>query len=571
MSATLLAVIPLLSLDLTSSDGGLTAGGSPEGQWEWGPIAAGPSGAARAWGTALDGVYRHNEESTLTLELPDLAGAERPVLTVDHWYAVSAGDQAVVEVREALGDWTRVEPAYGYPDDDGFVGGVSSWQTSAFDLAGLGAALEARLRLNTDGSTADDGWFVRGITVVDGDPTPPRITPLQEPQDTQDFTGPYPVRMQVEDDQGVIGVELWWSSGGTATPVSMEAEGDLWYADIPGVPPGTRVRWWVEATDLENLTRHPEDDDASFRAFLGTPGAPQRVDSSRVAQEVGLRWDAPESPHPVLDYRLWQVGSTTPLVVHRADATLPLVPGLPPSVFVTARYAEGESDPSPVTDLGLSIPSLQGVSPALTWPGERVRVAVDVRDLYLADGLTTATLGAGVSVEAVSVDSVTRMHLDVAVSEQAAPGPRELQINGPTGRAIFPDALVVGDAASAPGILSVEPGTLKQGRAASVTFRASEAFAGPVSLDPGAYVRVTGAPQTDGSTVTVELTPTTAAPLGPYTLILDDGQRFWSADVEIEDYVLPVQSSCSHGGGRLSGLWLVLTTLLAVRRRKQLT
>ncbi|MFT4621608.1 MAG: hypothetical protein ACI8PZ_000260 [Myxococcota bacterium] len=565
MSLALLAAVPLLVLDLTAGDGGLVASGDV-GQWEWGRVDDGPVSAPRAWGTRLGAVYRHNDVSYLEVPLPSLADATLPVLELAHWWSVTDGERAVVEVNEGLA-WVRMEPAFGYPHPDGFIGRSGGWQFDTFDLSSHDPGSRVRLAFETDAAGAAEGWFVRGLTVWDGDVTPPRITPVTEPGDTQEVFAPYRVEVEVDDDLQVDGVSLFWSTDGPVEAVAM-SPGALWSADIPGAAPDTVVSWWVEATDGENVARYPDDSDAQFRVFLAAPGPPVRNDASRVGQSVSLRWSAPISPHPVIDYEVRQEGARSGVSTGVREATLSLDPALPSAAFVTARYEAGEGDRSATTPLDIAVPQLISVTPAVGFPGEVVRLDVAVLGQYLLDGQTTAALGDGIDVEAVHVFDVGHVRLTVAIDPKAPPGGRSVSIDGPQGSAVYADAFTVGDAADAPRIVSVRPGTLTQGRPAEITIRASLPFAGEVTVDPGEHIQVTTAPVTDGDEVVIGLTPTTRAPLGPTTLILDDGLRLWSAEVEVEDYVVPLQRSCAHAPH--GGSWVAwLGVLLGWRRRRE--
>ena len=336
MMAALLAAVPLLILDLTTGDGGLVSSGTP-GQWMWGVVEAGPVDVPAAWGTALTDVYRNNESSTLQVELPDVKGAAKPMLVLEQWYDIAEGDSAVLEARDVgASGWVPLEPVFGYPGPDGFVGERRAWHEAVFALT-PGAAVESvRLRLETDASDAADGWFLRGLELYDGDVMPPLITPLEVPTDTQDVSGPYEVVVRIEEDGFVEDATLWWSEGGEASPLRMAEAGDQWSAAIPAVAPGTVVSWYVEVSDGENLGRFPADGEEAFRVFLAAPGAPVRVDTQRVSQAVELRWEPPVSPHSVLGYLLWQEGASEAWAVESSEATFTLDPELPTAVFVVA-------------------------------------------------------------------------------------------------------------------------------------------------------------------------------------------------------------------------------------------
>jgi hypothetical protein len=492
------------------------------------------------------------------------------MIVLEQWYDIAEGDAAVLEVREiGASGWVRLEPVFGYPAPDGFAGEYRAWHEAVFDLTPVSAPEVVRLRLETDSRNAADGWFLRGFELYDGDVMPPRITLLEAPIDTQDVSGPYEVVVQIEEDGFVEDATLWWSAGGAASPLAMVEAGDHWSAAIPAVVPGTVVSWYVEASDGENLGRYPTEGAESFRVFLAAPGAPVRLDTQRVGQSVELRWDPPVSPHAVLGYFLWQEGASVAWAVESSEATLVLDPDLPTAVFVVAEYDVGTGDQSPTTSIEIAVPSLVELRPQAVFPGDHVRLTLDTRDLYMVAGEVTVSLGEGVRVDLVSVEDVGRAVLDVVVDGAAFPGERLLEVSGPQGDGVFEAALVVGAAADAPQVVSVSPKTLTQGRESIVTVTASVAFAGPVTIDAGEYMQLTSAPVTVGSTVVVGLTPSTRAPLGENQLVIDDGLRLWTTSLVVEDYVIPVQSGCSHGG--TSALGLTLLALVCTRRREQVS
>jgi Cys-rich repeat protein len=75
-------------------------------------------------------------------------------------------------------------------------------------------------------------------------------------QNTLDTLGPYRVESLVFADNGLRRVELWYRVG-DAEALALEmgrVDGNLHRAAIPGQPLGTRIRYWVEATDQEGRT-----------------------------------------------------------------------------------------------------------------------------------------------------------------------------------------------------------------------------------------------------------------------------------------------------------------------------
>jgi YVTN family beta-propeller protein len=101
--------------------------------------------------------------------------------------------------------------------------------------------------------------FTLGLTI----PGFPELTNLQLPVNTPDARGPYPVRLSISDDGLVVSAVLRYRVGGSEyVPLTMVNEaGNIWRAEIPGAPSGTRVDYQIIATDdVGNVTAFPPDE-----------------------------------------------------------------------------------------------------------------------------------------------------------------------------------------------------------------------------------------------------------------------------------------------------------------------
>ena len=96
------AAQPIWVLDLGASDGRLLSGGET-GQWAWGQPTVGPVTYGNLWGTNLNGPYLHDTTDWLQVTLPDLSGLSAPTLVLTHWYAVRAGDSALLQLDSGSG------------------------------------------------------------------------------------------------------------------------------------------------------------------------------------------------------------------------------------------------------------------------------------------------------------------------------------------------------------------------------------------------------------------------------------------------------------------------------------
>jgi hypothetical protein len=102
------------------------------------------------------------------------------------------------------------------------------------------------------------------FTVACGKNTPPEILQVTQVENTRDVAGPYEVLAFVIDDFNVVSVELRYKvSAEEEVWVKMApVSGDVWGADIPGQAVGSRVKYYVAATDGEQ----PDEEIAVFPA-----------------------------------------------------------------------------------------------------------------------------------------------------------------------------------------------------------------------------------------------------------------------------------------------------------------
>jgi hypothetical protein len=562
------SAVPIVIVDLDESDGGLTP--SAGGQWEWGVPTSGPGGTDRVWATRLAGNYLNDSDDTLTFDLPDVAGALAPVLVVDAAWDVRVGDFGTVELDNGSG-FRRLDPVYGYPAAAGFVGVSDGYQPESFDLSGATASARVRLRFQADSSATAAGWYVRSLAIYDGDATAPRIDALAVPVDTQDVDGPYPIELAVDDDVGVTSVAVM-ASFGAASAVEFPAVdlGDRWHVDLPSQPPGTVVRWWAVASDGSNEAVYPATGDLGFRVFLAAPTRLSGPEGRIVATSVHLAWSPPATPEPVRGYRVVEVGDEShPIDVIDPEADVPLAPDGSHTWTVCGRFDAGFGDSSAPLHLDPSVPELGEVSPAIGWPGDRIRVSIGGQSLFLLDGVSELDLGDGIAVESLAVVDVNDARAVIRVADDAAVGPRDLAVSGPYGEYAFPAVFDVADAADRPAIVDVGPASVAQGFAGSVRFTASDPFAGEVTPLVDDDLVITGV-TTDANAVTIDLVVSGVAGVGSHPIELDDGERLWAADLVVTERIVTTGSGCSTSPGRFPGFAAVLAALAFCRCRRSL-
>ena len=97
-------------------------------------------------------------------------------------YPGYAYDGGLVEVSVNGGDWTQITPISGYPylvrvgstpgpfpaETPIFSGLTSGWEEVSFDLSGIAGDVRFRFRFGSDGSTAEEGWYLDDVLLVLG-------------------------------------------------------------------------------------------------------------------------------------------------------------------------------------------------------------------------------------------------------------------------------------------------------------------------------------------------------------------------------------------------------------------
>lgn len=570
MIALLLASVatagPLVLYDLQSNDGGFTATGDA-GQWEWGVVVNGPGGGfdgSRAWTTGRVSNYLNASADYLEVPVPSLVGVARASFTFQHWYEITPGDYAWVEVDTGNG-WTAIEPLYGYPVGGGYTGASGGWRPAVYDLSAYGTSPRVRFVFQTDLSGVSAGWTVDQVAFHDGDVAAPKLWDVTPLSDTDDLEGPYTVEVHAVDDTAVTGVDLVWRADGDEGVVAMESVGsDTWRGALPAQPPDTEITYWVEGTDGLNAAREPFDDDLSFRVYLPAPtdlvGPAGRV----VDTEATLSWTAPDGRNEVLGYEVVRGG----LVVAQSATTEAVVPlaGGGDAFAVRAVYAAGPGDLSDHYYVDSVVPTVSALAPAEGWPGDTLRVALTGSYLLLVDGEVTANLGAGVAVTDIDVRDVDRAWLSLTVSDDAGAGPRALVLQNGDDVLTVPDAFTVLDGDDRPRLLGVSPAVLRQGDEGELTLDLVGDLAGDPVVDLGEGV-VTGAVRYEGDTLVVPYAVTATAPLGERPVTLDDGVRvFRGATLEVKDTLPTTQRGC---GTPVTPTALVVAGSLALVARRR--
>jgi subtilisin family serine protease len=311
-----------------SDDGGFAVAGDV---WEWGEPTDGPGSAhsgTKLWATVLGGTYPSSGDARLDIPAITLA-ASKPyaMLTFWHWYALeSLWDGGNVKVSTDGGStWEIVTPMGGYdgtantanagiPGEPCFTGtNQQYWQQELFDLSAYaGQQVIVRFHFGSDSSINYAGWYVDDVMIrsTDVDDLPPIISGTTVPQSSFDTAGPYAVTTNVMDPLSEVeGVSIFYSTdnGATFTETAMTlGTGTQWTGSIPGQPNGTRIEFYVKATDTSsqhNEAVDPAGAPAATYGFSILPSAPILVVSGTSSStSVGMFREALEANGHAADY-----------------------------------------------------------------------------------------------------------------------------------------------------------------------------------------------------------------------------------------------------------------------------
>jgi subtilisin family serine protease len=327
-------IVEYFMWDFESDDGGFQVAGDV---WEWGAPTSGPGGAhsgSNLWATVLGGNYPNSANAKLDIP-PITLAASKPyaLLSFWHWYATeSSYDGGNVKVSTDGGaTWNLVEPLAGYtgtastlnagiPGERCFIGTTTGnfWHQEMFDLSAYsGSQVMIRFHFGSDGSVNYAGWYVDDVMLrsTDVDDIPPIISGTTVPRSSFDTAGPYTVTTNVMDVlSSVAGVSIMYSTdgGATFTEVAMTPTGvgNGYTGTIPGQPNGTRIKFYVKATDtssLHNVTVDPAGAPATCYEFSILPSASILVvlSGSTSGTSLAMFKDALDANGNAADYWDW--------------------------------------------------------------------------------------------------------------------------------------------------------------------------------------------------------------------------------------------------------------------------
>ena len=553
---------PLVAWDLEGGDGGLDPSAG-DLHWSWGEPTVGPVGGhegSACWGTNLDGLYLNDAEGSLQLPDVSLLSTSGPVLSYWQWTDIQLGDASWIEVKGPSG-WQRIEPVYGYPDADGFVGDSAGWEPVFVDLSGLDSSAELRFTFASDASVPGVGWYIDDLAIHDEDVVPPRVELIRIPQDTEDLDGPYVVEVAAQDDRALARVELVWSvDGGETQRTEMADLGDRYEGGVPGQAAGSTVQWWVEADDGLNET---STDPESFQVRLLPPTDLTGPEGRVVAVEVDLTWSPPASMHVIEGYAVYRDGEGL-FEVSGPQATVP-VEGGGEDFAVSALYEVGESELSEELHVDVSRPRLRSLDPDQAWQGDTVRVELTGEHLLLVQGEVELDLGEGVGVHSIDVIDVDRALVELEVDEDASLGERAVVLRSGDVELVDAALFEVLDGRGRPRLDSLSPDALRQAETDTLVLTTSTDLVGDqLSVDLGEGIVVESITAAGPREVEVQVVVDPLAPLGERRVVLDDGIRLYEGQsFRVRDAAMK-QGTCSHA---TVGPWALALLLLRRFRR----
>ena len=566
-----LALMPFLTLDFSASDGGAVSGGDT-GQWAWGVPKSGPSSVDNVWGTNLSGNYLNDTVDWLEVALPDVSKYDQPLLELTHWYAINPSDNGTLQVRDG-GAWSVLEPVYGYPDVTGFSGGSSDWSVDYFDLSAFTAPDAFRFVLTADQNISGAGWYLSSINMYDGEVVPPQIQPISLPVDTQDYESGHVVEVLVTDISTIVDVSIKYQVNGGAwqDAVGSDQTDGVWQVVIPAQEPDSIISWYLTASDDNSVSRYPEKGEESFRVYLAAPSGLSVPDGRLVSSILPLTWDAPNSPHVVQDYSVYQGGVLIADTLTAESAELAVLADTVPEFVVTAQYDWGEGDASDPLWVELEVPELTIVTPSEIYIGSSTYVDIHGSSLYLTQQGALFEAVTGVVVEQIEVIDVNHMRVLLAVAEETAVGQSDITVWGEYGPIVYQDALGLLPASDAPSVVGVSPASVLQGEEVVFVLTTNAPLGPKVGFTLAEGITLIESSVVTENEVQLQIAIDPVAGVGEYVLVMDDGVRLWPFVIEVREKIYTQSGGCAVLPFGHSWSWLLVFGFGFMWRRRRAT
>ncbi len=565
--------------DLENDDGGFNSSGDTL-QWQWGTISTAKPGTSfdgtRCWATGISRNYLHDADDYLGFPAIDLSGIETPLLVFYQWYAIQSGDYGLIEANQG-GVWTTLYPVYGYPDEAGYTGDSGDWLQVYVDLTGLDSLDLIRLHFHADDSVSSEGWYVDNFQLIDGDIVPPDVSEITSLGDTEDLEGPYLVEATVSDNVVVQQVLLVYSVDGSyQEELNMTLQGTNTYlAGIPAQALDSIVEYQVEASDGYNQVTEP-DEPLSFRVRLPAPTNLSAAEKGGPiwGTTASLTWTSPDSIHQILGYAVYRDG-TFILEEQDTEAEVPLVSGIQ-EFTVSGIFDVGEGDQSQALELEGAVPVVEALQPSEGYQSDTLRLMLTGEYLLLVQNEAYVDLGDGIRVLEMDVRDVDMAYIKISIAGDAEPGSRKLTLVTFGLELEVDDAFTVLDGDSRPSLLSLQPESMYQGEAGTLTITASEPFEDTPEVRIGSEIVIEDVRLVTDTQLQVDIAIPYTTGLGEHGIEVDDGTRiFTGLKLKVLDVAMGVDNGCSCatatiGGSRVfTALPAMLAFLLSARRRQQ--
>ncbi|MCK6620794.1 MAG: T9SS type A sorting domain-containing protein [Calditrichaceae bacterium] len=138
------------------------------GTWEVGMPTSGPGSAymgQNCAATKLSDNYHANVDSRLISPPFTVPGAnQNPRLRFWHWYNISSGDQATVQIKVGAGNWQTISETYTNT-------GSAAWTYPFIDLSAFSdSTVQIAFYFTSDGNvtTVNSGWYIDDVVVITG-------------------------------------------------------------------------------------------------------------------------------------------------------------------------------------------------------------------------------------------------------------------------------------------------------------------------------------------------------------------------------------------------------------------
>ncbi len=150
-------------------------------------------------------------------------------------------------------------------------------------------------------------------------------------------------------------------------------------------------------------------------------------------------------------------------------------------------------------------PVFSSISPSVATAGQSATVSITTLNTHFLQGTTAVSLGAGVTVNSLTVNSATSLTAALSLDPNAAPGSRDLTIT--TGTETLTATVAFNVAApNLPAITSVSPDGAKSGQTVSVTVQGSNLAAATFSVSSSGGTIAQPTISSDGTSATMQVT-----------------------------------------------------------------